>query len=278
MIETMFAVIDWSEFVNKEMIQNFVESGIILILGVPFVLIFANVVDYLIRKRFKAVHFALISRKLIIYIGFLFITIFLLLAFDINLSAILGTAGLATLGFGYAGRTSLSNLVSGFFLMGEKPFEVGDMIEFKGTRGFVQSIDLLSIKVRTFNHVCLRIPNDSLMSEEFINVTKYPIRRMDVIIKLDYKESPRRVFKILREVASKNEYALEAPEPVLFFQDYGESYMNILFGVWFEKPYFIPIQNTMLIEIKERFNAEGIEIPVPHLDVVRVKNDTNSYS
>ena len=60
---------------------------------------------------------------------------------------------------------------------------------------------------------------------------------------------------------------LEEPEPVIIFKEFGESSINITFGVWFEKANYLAVKNSVFIEIKEAFDREGIEIPFPHVSI-----------
>jgi small-conductance mechanosensitive channel len=95
----------------------------------------------------------MVLRKLIRYLGVAFVIVVAL-----NLGAILGAAGVAGIAIGFAAQTSLSNIISGFFLIGERPFELGDVIEIDGISGTVDTIDLLSLTLRTFDNRSVRIP------------------------------------------------------------------------------------------------------------------------
>ena len=69
---------------------------------------------------------------------------------------------------------------------------------------------------------------------------------------------------MLWDVARRNTLVLEEPAPIILFRDFGDSGIPILFGVWFQKADFIEVKNSVLLEIKSRFDAEGIEVPFPH--------------
>jgi small-conductance mechanosensitive channel len=184
---------------------------------------------------------------------------------DFDLTGLLATAGIASVAIGFAAQTSLSNLISGLFLIGEKPFKIGDLIRVDGVLGVVDSIDLLSIKLRTLDNLFVRIPNENVIKAPVTNVTRYPIRRMDIDIGVAYKERAGRVLEILAEVARANRFALNEPEPLILFQDFGDSALKFRFGVWFEKSNYLLLRNSLLQDIQERFNTEGIEIPFPQI-------------
>jgi small-conductance mechanosensitive channel len=69
---------------------------------------------------------------------------------------------------------------------------------------------------------------------------------------------------MLRDIADKNPYCLDEPEPFVMFMNFGYSALDIVFGVWFAKEQFLNLRKTIMREIKERFDAEDIEIPFPH--------------
>jgi hypothetical protein len=133
--------------------------------------------------------------------------------------------------------------------------------------GVVLSVDLLSVKLRTFDNKLVRIPNENLIKTELTNITHFPIRRLDITVGVAYKENIAQVMALLREIADKNPYCLDEPEPIVVFTGFGSSSLDILFGVWFAKADMLTLRNSIMIEIKERFDAAGIEIAFPHLSL-----------
>jgi len=178
--------------------------------------------------------------------------------------AFLGAAGIAGIAIGFASQTSVSNIISGLFLIGEKPLEVNDVINVGSTTGIVLSIDTLSVKLRTFDNKFVRIPNETLIKSEFTNITKFPIRRVDINLGVAYKEDIGKVRNILLDIAHKNPLCLIDPEPIIILSGFGNSSVDIFLGVWATKADWLQLKNTITEEIKLRFDAEGIEIPFPH--------------
>jgi small-conductance mechanosensitive channel len=184
------------------------------------------------------------------------------LGFD--LGVLLGAAGILTVALGFASQTSASNVISGLFLLGERPFSVGDVIRVNGTTGEVLSVDLLSVKLRTFDNLFVRIPNETMIKTEVTNLRRFPIRRVDLQVGVAYKEDLRHVREVLLDVADRNPLCLEEPAPVIIFQGYGESSINHQFSVWAATDNYLELRNSIPLEIKEAFDEAGIEIPFPH--------------
>jgi small-conductance mechanosensitive channel len=184
------------------------------------------------------------------------------LGFDWNL--VLGAAGILTIALGFASQTSMSNFISGLFLIGEKPFAIGDLIQVGGTVGEVLSIDLLSVKLRKFDNTYVRIPNESIIKTEVSTLTKFPIRRVDFQISVAYKEDIARVQQALFEVAAQHPLCLEEPQPLFVFLGFGDSSINLQFSVWGRTEEYLTLKNDIQFAIKEAFEQADIEIPFPH--------------
>jgi len=198
---------------------------------------------------------------------FTILTLFLVSALHqlgFNFSVLLGAAGIVSVAIGFASQTSASNLISGLFLIGEQPFRVGDVIKIGDTTGEVLSIDLLSVKLRTFDNLFVRLPNEQLIKSQVTTLTRFPIRRYDLQIGVAYKEDLARVSEVLMEVADRNPACLEEPKPLFIFQGFSDSALSIQFSVWAARANYLLLRNTMSEQIKAAFDEAGIEIPFPH--------------
>jgi small-conductance mechanosensitive channel len=257
----------WSSFFDKENVSHVLESIIILILGFIAVKILNKVLQKSLRQRMERGQFLLIQ-KIITYTIFIYILSLILNQLGISFSVLLGTAGILTVALGFASQTSVSNVISGLFLIGEKPFDVGNVIEVDGTMGEVLSIDLMSVKLRTFDNLYVRIPNESMIKTKIINCTRFPTRRLDAKVRVAYKEDLKKVSEILLQVAEKSSLVLKTPPPKIFFTGFGESSMDLQFSIWFARNDFINSSHIIYREIKEAFEQAGIEIPFPHRTII----------
>jgi small-conductance mechanosensitive channel len=185
-----------------------------------------------------------------------------------NLGVLVGAAGIITVAIGFASQTSASNLISGLFLTLENAVAVGDVIRVEGVTGEVLSVDLLSTKVRTFDNLLVRIPNETMVKTQITNLNRFPIRRVDLQVGVAYKQDLEEVQRVLFEVADLNPLALEEPAPLLIAQGFGESSINYQFSVWAKSENFLELRNGMQRQIKQAFDAHGIEIPFPHRTLV----------
>ncbi|MDP2227615.1 MAG: mechanosensitive ion channel family protein [Moraxellaceae bacterium] len=212
-------------------------------------------------------HQLLMGRRTIFYFILILFTISALREMGFQLSVLLGAAGVLSVAIGFASQTSASNLISGLFLIGEGPFAIGDFIRAGQTEGEVLSIDLLSVKLRTADNLYVRIPNEQLIKSEVVNLTKFPIRRLNLTIGVAYKEDIALVRKTLLHVAAQNPLCLNEPAARVIVQGFGASSVDLLFQVWTRKENFLAMRDTIQEAVKRAFDEEGIEIPFPQVSV-----------
>jgi small-conductance mechanosensitive channel len=254
---SMLAVIDWSRFISPEFLANAFRALLLVCIGFPVISIFSRLCGRIAQKRFS-LQAGMITQKAIFYAGSTLILVMLLSQLGFQLTALLGAAGIVGVAIGFASQTSVSNIISGLFLISEKPFTVGDVIKVGNTTGTVLSIDLLSVKVRTFDNQFVRMPNEMLIKAEVSNTTRFPIRRVDLNIGVAYKEDMAKVSELLKDIARKNVYCLQEPEPLVIFNTFGETSVDSIFTVWCVKTDMLNLKNSIMQQIKTAFDAEGI--------------------
>jgi len=244
---------------------------LIVVIGILFIQIMAFIAGKIVSKG-KSKHLKMIVRRAIVYSGFVIIALLVLKSLGVEAGALFGAAGVMGIILGIASQTSIGNIISGIFLVSERSFEIGDLVRVGDKLGVVDSIDLLSIKLKTLDNLLIRIPNQTIISTELTNITRYPIRRMEVIVSVAYKEDLRRVTQVLNEVLANNHLCLDEPEPLIIFKEFADSGINIQLGLWFEKTKYKDLRNSIFIDIKEAFDKANIEIPFPHISLYTGEN------
>jgi small-conductance mechanosensitive channel len=254
---------DFVTFLSSEKAWNLIRAVILVGIGLLTAKLVGSSLTKLTKKRVDK-HQAMLIKRGSYYFILIIFTISALNELGFNLNVLLGAAGIFTVAIGFASQTSASNLISGLFLVAERPFSVGDVIRVGSTVGEVLSIDLMSVKLRTFDNLFVRIPNESLIKTEVTTLTRFPIRRFDVQVNVAYKEDLKGVRDILFDVADKIPLCLEEPKPLYIFLGFGESSLNIQFSVWAKRENFLELKNSIHEQIKIAFDKNGIEIPFPH--------------
>ena len=266
----------WFHSLSPELVTKALRVAITVVLGLFLVRVLAVVTQRYIMRRSTAQR-QMIARKVISYAGFFLVLVATLGELGVKLTALLGAAGIVGIAVGFASQTSVSNIISGLFLISEKPFAVGDVIRIATTTGIIQSIDLLSIKIRTFDNLFVRIPNEKILSSEVTNITRFPIRRMDIVLQVDYGQDLSRVHDILAGIARDNPWSLDEPTPVIMFNEFKDSGIEMMLGLWFAKDDFTDLKNSIMTDIASRFSRDGIRFAHPNR-TVRVVEGTDITS
>ncbi len=212
-------------------------------------------------------HHTVMVRRLVFYVIVLLFAVAALREAGFSLDVVLGAAGILTVAIGFASQTSASNMISGLFLLVEKPFEIGDVIEADATIGEVVGIDMLSVKLRTPDNLYVRIPNETLIKTRVVNRSRFPIRRLDLTVGIAYAEDVERVEALLLTLAEKNPVCLEEPKPFVLVTAFGPSSVDLQFSFWVPKDKVLDGRSSMMVAIKQTLDREGIEIPFPHTSI-----------
>ena len=238
-------------------------STALLVLGIVLAKLARHAIARVATDRFSE-HQSLLLQRIVGYvIGGVFI-FSALQQIGVNLGVLLGAAGILTVALGFASQTSASNVISGLFLLSERPFAVGDVIKIGETVGEVLSIDLLSVKLRTFDNLFVRMPNETIIKTQVTTLTRFPIRRFDLRVGIAYKEDIERANEILLDVADKFHLCLEDPKPIIIVLGFFESSIDIQLSAWSTRENFLDFRNELTIRVKKAFDEHGIEIPFPH--------------
>jgi small-conductance mechanosensitive channel len=251
-------------YLSEETVRQIIKVLLIIVISIPVLLILRGWARRFFTKKY-APHYGMLAGKIVFYSGIILMIITVMGQLGISLAPLLAGAGIVGVALGFASQTSVSNIISGLFLIAEQPFKVDDIINVSGTIGIVMSIDVLSVKLRTFDNMFVRIPNETIIKTQVINLTRFPIRRFSAKVSVAYKEDIEKVREILMEVAEKNKYSLSEPEPQIIFEAFGTSSIDLDFRIWAPVDDWIFLKNTIQEEIKKRFDEEGIEIPFPHV-------------
>nr|WP_240732267.1 mechanosensitive ion channel family protein [Geobacter sp. FeAm09] len=221
---------------------------------------------------------ALISRNMIpiaekITMLFLMGTalIVILKHFNYDIFSLVTALGIGSLAIGMAAKDTLAHMISGFTLMLDQPFRIGDRIQLSGGQvGDVAGIGLRSTRIKTLDNQLLIIPNSDLCNTMLINQA-FPDARAKgrVNIGVAYGSDVERVKALLAATALEVEEVLRDPAPEAYFVTFGDSALNMSLFFWVEEysRLFGTIDkvNTLIIR---RFAENGIEIPFPTRTVI----------
>lgn len=212
----------------------------------------------------------------ILYYGTLvvvFISVLPLIGLDP--SGLLLAGGITGIILGFASQNIVGNLVSGFFLMIERPIKIGDQVQINDISGYVTDIRIISTLIRTYDGLLVRIPNQQVFTTNITNIVGHPVRRFEWSIGIRYNDDANAAIVIINDLIDKEPFALHNPEPSVFVNELGESSVKIIIRMWAPVSEWFSIKTKLLWAIKQALEQNGIEIAYPqrlvHLHNVQEK-------
>lgn len=218
-------------------------------------------------------HRQMILSRILKYCFYVICVVFILELFGIKLSAIWGAAGIAGVAIGFAAQTSVSNLISGLFVLTEGTLKVGDTIIVGDVTGVVDLISLLSVRVHTFDNQLVRIPNSSIINSNLTNNSYHDKRRITIPVSIAYDTDMALALETIKKAPELCSTVLADPAPSAWFDGFEDSGIKLVVAAWFKPADFLQTKNDLYISIKKVFDDAGIEIPFNQLDV-KIKADS----
>lgn len=214
--------------------------------------------------------------KILNYVFFTLIVMYILGLFGIKVTAIWGAAGIAGVALGFASQTSVSNLISGFFVVSEKTMKINDFIEIDGVSGTVDSIGLLSVKIHTMDNQLVRIPNSMIIDTKFMNYSTFPYRRYVCEISLDYDSNVERcMYLLLAEVPERCPTVLTSIQeymPNVYCMSLGDKGINIQLIVWCNRNDIFQTRSDVCRNIIAICQENGIRLSHTRMDIALKPN------
>ncbi|WP_435195571.1 mechanosensitive ion channel family protein [Natronomonas sp. EA1] len=186
------------------------------------------------------------------------------------LQSLATVAAAATLAIGFAMQDVLKNFVAGVFIYTDKPFRIGDWIEWDGNAGIVEDISLRVSRVRTFDNELLTVPNSQLTDGVIKNPVAKDKLRLKFVFGIGYDDDIDTATDIIIEEAEKHDEILDDPEPSVRLTELADSYVGLQSRIWIAQPSradFVRTRAEYVKNVKVRFDEEGIEIPYPQRDL-----------
>ena len=196
---------------------------------------------------------------------------FIFLAWNIDVTAWVASAGILGIAVSFAAKDTLSNLFSGVFILADAPYKIGDFIVLdSGERGMVTHIGIRSTRLLTRDDVEITVPNGVMGNAKITNEAGGPDqrRRIRVRVGVAYGSDIDHVRATLMEVALNHEAVCKSPEPRVRFRSFGDSGLDIELLCWIDEPVLSGrVLDALNTEVYKRFLQENIEIPYPKRDV-----------
>tara|TARA_B100001964_G_C14226642_1_gene597963 strand:+ start:123 stop:1217 length:1095 start_codon:yes stop_codon:yes gene_type:complete len=202
---------------------------------------------------------------------------FVMLIWDIDVTAWVASAGILSVVIGFAAKDTLGNLFAGIFIMADSPYKEGDYINLDtGERGFVRHIGVRSTRILTRDAVEITIPNSVIATSKIINESGgySEQERIRITLSVAYGTKIEKAKEIMYNIAIESDSLSKDPLPKVRFRTFGESGLNLQLLAWIDKPELRGrVIDELSTSIYNAFNEEKIEIPFPQRTVHVKKSD-----
>jgi len=202
-------------------------------------------------------------RQAILVLGF----VVSISALGINTSPILALIGGAAFVIGLALQGTLSNFAQGLLILAYRPFDVGDVIDAGGVSGIVDSMNMLSTTIRTFDNKKMIVPNGKIGGDTITNATASSTRRIDMTFGIGYGDDVAKAQLILERIINEHPLVMKDPVPLIKMNELGESAINFIARPWAKTGDYWTVFWEVTAAVKQEFDSAGISFPYPQQDV-----------
>ena len=259
--------------------QNFLNSvgSFLLVTVLPLAIILVAGI-LLIQLAIKLLRKALVKAKLEKVAGNLIVTLIQIILYGllclilaakmgIDVTGIVALASVITLAVSLALQNALANVIGGFTLLSTHPFRSGDYVEVAGLAGTVTEITMSYTKLQTPDNKVISIPNSTVAASQVVNYSTMKTRRVDINVTASYDAPAETVLASLLEAAKMDHVLTEPAEPFAAVTGYGDSAISYTLRVWVPGDKYWDVYFALTKKVKVVFDANGVEMTYPHLNV-----------
>ena len=232
----------------------------------------ASLVAFKVLPRFGVSHAAAsVLRSVMLYCMLVALFFVSLDVVNVPLTFFAFFGGAAAIGLGFGSQNLLNNFISGLILLVERPIRVGDLVNVDGIDANVEHIGARSTRVRTGSNLEILVPNSKFLENNVTNWTLSDTRiRTSVSVGVAYGSPVNEVIQRLKQVIREQDNVLQSPEPIVLFQDFGDSSLAFEVHFWVQMKRIMDgakVRSSVRAAIDEDFRKAGIVIAFPQRDV-----------
>lgn len=179
----------------------------------------------------------------------------------LSLSAVVGLV----LGFGM--QDTVNNLASGTWIAALRPMDIGEVVTVNGMTGKVNAVGIMATELLTPDNVLITIPNGQVWGSAVVNMTRMPIRRVDVAVGIAYGNSVDKAVEVAMNLMKAHDLVLDDPEPAVVITELADSSVNLMLRAWTQTENYWGVKGALTKGILEGLPNAGLEIPFPQIDV-----------
>jgi small-conductance mechanosensitive channel len=216
----------------------------------------------ILKEKIGKAHLEIII-KIVHYTVIITAILFILPTLGVKLSGLLVAGGIFGLAVGFASQSVIGNLISGIFLILERPIKIGNAVNIEGVTGVVEDIRIMSTTLRTYDGLFVRIPNQKIFTSNITNYVANIARRFEYVVGIRYSDDAEKAIQIIKGLIKEHPFTLKLPESQVFVDNLGDNAVNIFVRIWSPVSEWYDVKMEMLWRIKQALETQGIEIAFP---------------
>jgi small-conductance mechanosensitive channel len=255
---------DWLEIVvyGKVTWLNLISAVLIFLAALIVAKVLTTQLRRSMKEKMSRENLELVTK--IINYGILIIAfLWIMPTIGIEPSGLMVAGGIVALAVGFASQSIIGNLISGLFLIGERPVKIGDFVDISGNLGVVEDIRIISTKIRTLDGNFIRIPNETVFTSSITNFTNTPVRRFEYTIGISYADDADLAINLIKKIIEDHPLALVSPAPHVYVDGLGDNSVDIVVRIWSPSTEWWGVRMELLWKFKQALDTAGIEIPFP---------------
>lgn len=240
---------------------------VILLVGVKIINRFAAAVD----SRLDTMRVEAALRSFVRSFGQIILKIMLVISvasmLGVEMTSFVAVLGALAFAVGLALQGSLANFSGGVLILLLRPFTVGDFIDANGYMGTVREIQIFYTVLATPDNRKVIIPNAALSNTSMVNFSAHDTRRVDLKFGVGYESDIDQVKEILHGLIDDHPLVKKDPAPMIMLAEHGDSALVFFCRFWCAAGDYWPLYWEMMEKSKKAFDAAGVNIPFPQMDV-----------
>ena len=193
--------------------------------------------------------------------------------FGVETTSFIAILSALSLAVGLALQGNLGHFASGILLLTFRPFRVGDFVTADGYSGTVKEIQIFNTVLTSLDNRLIIIPNGNVMGNAIQNMTAQGTRRADMTIGIGYDDDIDKAREVIKQVVDSTPNVDLSKGYDVFVKTLNDSSVDFAVRVWTANDFYWPVQFHITEHIKKAFDAAGIGIPYPQMDVHIKKED-----
>jgi len=204
--------------------------------------------------------FSQVVRWILLTVGFVMV----LNKLGVETTSFITVLGAASLSIGLALQNTLGNVAAGLMILFTKPYRIGDSVITGETKGRVHRLGVFTTEVDNYDNIRVYVPNAKVFAAEVQNLTTNGALKLELKVVVGYDTDLAQAQTLVQDVAARQPLRLTSHDLWVGFNAFADSGVDMRVQMWVMPANVQNARSALILDIKQAFDAAGIDIPYPH--------------